>query len=176
MKHETRWLRLAGVVLVDSGALDSVVGLFVLGVVVNGKALDLVVGFASGALDFSVEARRDGDSVVGLAGVVVVGFFVDFSVEARRGGDSVVGLAGVVVVGFSIDFRLGLGFCRLVLWVLPLGFRCTAWWWLTAWAWAWVHGVMVGNGFGFLVVKSWVSAWRWWSRAESVFFFFFLIL
>ena len=160
LKHETRWLGLADVVLVDSEALDSVVGLFVLGVVVNGKALDSVVGLAGGALDFSIEARRDGDSMVGLAGVVVVGFSIDFSVEARRGGDSVVGLAGVVVVGFSIDFRLGLGFCRLVLWVLPLGFRCTAWWWLTAWAWAWVHGVVVGNGFGFLVVELWVSAWR----------------
>ena len=57
-----RWLGLAGVVLVDGGALDSVVGLPDLGVVVvNG-----------GALDFSVEARRGG-----------------FSVEARCGGDSV---------------------------------------------------------------------------------------
>ena len=177
LKHETRWLGLAGVVLVDSGALDSVVGLFVLGMVVNGKALDSVVGLAGGALDFSVEAQgggfsveaqRGGDLVVGLAGVVVVGF----SVEARRGGDSMVRLAGVVVVGFSVDFRLGLGFCRLVFWVLPLGFRCTAWWWLTAWAWAWVHGMVVGNGFGFLVVEPWVSAWRWWSRAGSGFFFF----
>jgi hypothetical protein len=183
LKHETGWLGLAGVVLVDGGALDSVVGLSVLGVVVvNGGALDSVVGFAGGALDFSVEARRGGfsvearrggDSVVGLAGVVVVGFSVDFSVEARRGGDSVVGLAGVVVVGFSVDFRLGLGFRRLVFWVLPLRFRCTAWWWLTAWAWAWVHGVVVGNGFGFLVVEPWVSAWRWWSRAGSGFFFLF---
>jgi hypothetical protein len=115
LKHETVWLGLAGVVLVDGGALDSVVGLPDLGVVVvNGGALDSVVGLAGRALDFSVKARRGGDSVVGLAGVVVVGFSVNFSVEAWRGGDSVVGLAGVVVVvGFSVDFRLVLGFCRL---------------------------------------------------------------
>jgi hypothetical protein len=168
LKHEMGWLGLADVVLVDGGALDSVVGL-------ASGALDFSVEAQRGG--FSVEARRGGDSMVGLAGVVVVGF----SVEARRGGDSVVGLAGVVVVGFSVDFRLGLGFCRLgflgfaawVFWVFPLGFRCTAWWWLTAWAWAWVHGVVVGNGFGFLVVEPWVSAWRWWSRAGSGFFFLF---
>ena len=70
----------------------------------------------------------------------------------------------------------------LVWWLgLGLGFRCTAWWWLTAWAWAWVHGVVVvdgmvvGNGFGFLVVEPWVSAWRWWSRARFGFFFFLIL-
>uniref|UniRef100_A0A2N9EF47 Ion transport domain-containing protein n=1 Tax=Fagus sylvatica TaxID=28930 RepID=A0A2N9EF47_FAGSY len=92
-----------------------------------------------------------------------------------------VSVHGVVVVD---GLGLGLGSPRggWVFWVLPLGFRCTAWWWLTAWAWAWVHtvwwwltawawawvhGVVVGNGFGFLVVEPWVSAWRWWSRAGS---------
>jgi hypothetical protein len=135
LKHETGWLGLAGVVLVDGGVLDSVVGLPDLGVVVvNGGALDSVVELAGGALDFSVEARRGGDSVVGLASVVVVGFSVDFSIEARRGGDSVVGLASVVVVGFSVDFRLGLGFCRLGF----LGFA----------AWVSVHGVVVVDGLG----------------------------
>ncbi|GMY34796.1 hypothetical protein FCV25MIE_30038 [Fagus crenata] len=112
-------------------------------VVVNGGALDSVVGLTGGALDFSVEARRGGfsieaqrggDSVVGLAGVVVVGFSVDFSVEARCGGDSVVGLAGVVVVGFSVDFRLGLGFCRLGF----LGFAASVS----------VHSVVVVDGLG----------------------------
>jgi hypothetical protein len=67
-----------------------------------------------------------------------------------------------VVVGFS-------GFCRL-------GFGARRG------GWAWVHGVVVvdgvvvGNRFGFLVVEPWVSAWRWWSRAGSGFFFSFLIL
>ena len=40
--------------------------------------------------------------------------------------------------------RLGFSFAGWVFWVLLLGFRCTAWWWLTAWAWAWVHRVVVG--------------------------------
>jgi hypothetical protein len=88
----------------------------------------------------------------------VVGLSVGFLVEARNG-------FGFLVVGFSgfcggFLFGLGLGFAGWVFWVLPVGFRCTVWWWLTAWAWAWVHGVVVGNGFGFLVVEPWVSAWR----------------
>ena len=88
----------------------------------------------------------------------MVGLSVGFLVEARNG-------FGFLVVGFSgfcggFLFGLGLGFAGWVFWVLPVRFRCTAWWWLTAWAWAWVHGVVVGNGFGFLVVESWVSAWR----------------
>uniref|UniRef100_A0A2N9IRQ5 Uncharacterized protein n=1 Tax=Fagus sylvatica TaxID=28930 RepID=A0A2N9IRQ5_FAGSY len=37
---------------------------------------------------------------------------------------------------------LPVGFDR----VLPVGFGFTAWWWLTAWAWAWVHGVVVVDG------------------------------
>uniref|UniRef100_A0A2N9FM61 Uncharacterized protein n=1 Tax=Fagus sylvatica TaxID=28930 RepID=A0A2N9FM61_FAGSY len=46
-----------------------------------------------------------------------------------------------------------MGFAGWVFWVLPLGFRCTVWWWLTAWAWAWVHRVVVGfSGF-----CAWVS-------------------
>uniref|UniRef100_A0A2N9HTU2 Uncharacterized protein n=1 Tax=Fagus sylvatica TaxID=28930 RepID=A0A2N9HTU2_FAGSY len=53
-----------------------------------------------------------------------------------------------MVVGFSGFRRLGF-----------LGFA----------AWVSVHGVVVGNGFGFLVVEPWVSAWRWWSRAGSGF-------
>ena len=143
LKHETGWLGLAGVVLVGGGALDSVVGLSDLGVVVvNGGALDSVVGLAGGALDFSVEAQgggfsveaqRGGDSVVGLAGVVVVGFSVDFSVETRRGGDSMVRLAGVVVIrwlglpawwwlGFLLIFGLGLGFADWFYGFCRLGF------------------------------------------------------
>ena len=79
------------------------------------------------------------------------------------------GLADLGVVGLGLRFvPLGFRFCRLgvlgfagwVFWVLPLGFQCTAWWWLTAWAWAWVHRVVVGfSGFcwlGFLCFAAWV--------------------
>ena len=56
---------------------------------------------------------------------------------------------------------LGFGFAGWVFWVLPLGFRCMAWWWLTAWAWAWVHHVVVGFSrfcqLGFLGFAAWVS-------------------
>ena len=71
----------------------------------------------------------------------------------------------MVVVGFSVDFQLGLGFCRLGF----LGFAT----WVSVHSVVVVDGVVVGNRFGFLVVEPWVSAWRWWSRAGSGFFFSF---
>uniref|UniRef100_A0A2N9HBM4 Uncharacterized protein n=1 Tax=Fagus sylvatica TaxID=28930 RepID=A0A2N9HBM4_FAGSY len=58
-------------------------------------------------LGLGLGSRRGGWKRVWVFGGGAVGLGLE------RGGDSVVGLAGVVVVGFSVDFRLGLGFCRL---------------------------------------------------------------
>ena len=106
--------------------------------------------------------------------------FLFGSVEARNGR---VWVGNVVVdgktgwfggLGLSISAwwawvcgscRLGFSFAGWVFWVLLLGFRCTAWWWLTAW----VHRVVVGfSGFcrlGFSARRG--DGWRlgfttWW--------------
>ena len=91
----------------------------------------------------------------------MVGLSVGFLVEARNG-------FGFLVVGFSgfcggFLFGLGLGFAGWVFWVLPIGFRCTAWWWLTAWAWAWKRVWVFGGGavgLGLEVIR-WLG-FRWW--------------
>uniref|UniRef100_A0A2N9IVL9 Uncharacterized protein n=1 Tax=Fagus sylvatica TaxID=28930 RepID=A0A2N9IVL9_FAGSY len=119
--------------------------------------------FGGGAVGLGLEVIR----WLGLLAWWWLGFLLIFLLKHGVVVIRWLGLPAWWWLGFLLIFGLGLGFVGWVFWVLPVGFRCTAWWWLTAWAWAWVHGVVVGNGFGFLVVEPWVSAWRWWSRAGS---------
>jgi hypothetical protein len=85
--------------------------------------------FGGGAVGLGLEVIR----WLGLLAWWWLGFLLIFLLKHGVVVIRWLGLPAWWWLGFLLIFGLGLGFANWVFWVLPVGFRCTAWWWLTAW-------------------------------------------